>query len=334
MSTSVALPPVSGLLFGHIGSELSFAELTGIGTASAVAISLRDVSTSDTVVTVTDVADTGTITVTITAGQSYARQTGVVVFPTGATLTMTIDSAGADAMGLSGSVDISFDAGGAVPSSGPGLITAAEFFAANQIGTPTIAQTDFVDRMIDASSDRIREDCHRWFNRALYVDDYLWPHGIIYARDLPLVSVSACTVDGMTIDPASLYLDLRTGQIGRGSDDSGPLWWGVKNLHLEYEAGYTVIPTTIREALYRTIYKQLAEFDASGAVTGDRGPIVRQTIADVGTIQYDTSALGGGVDDNPDWLTGIPPSVLAKYQDLSQTIGQPVANRIYTVTPT
>lgn len=323
MTTSIALPPIAGMLapWAASGDWLEFAETGGEVSLSAISLTLSDQSASDVTIEIDD--GTTQIQATILATTGFIREVQTATLAASATLRMRVVAAAGDAMGLSGSLEIS---GGILPSSGPGLITADEFFTAWSL-SPSTAQTDFVQRMIDASSERIRTHCHRHFNESLYVEDWLYPSGTVYLTETPIVTLSALTADGTVV--GSPYLNEATGEIGRSDNQLG--WSGTRALHVEYTAGYAIIPAVIREGLYRAIRQQLATFDR-GEFDFQNRRAGKISYTGSGSVDYEGSAGGLSWGELPDYIAGIPLDVLYPYIDQSQASGPPAGLRRYTRT--
>jgi hypothetical protein len=175
----------------------------------------------------------------------------------------------------------------------------------NPVTTPE--EDAWLQRQLEAYSERIRAYCNRHFNRRRYIETHDYPEKLVTV-EAPILEVHSCTASEQTIDPDTLRIKHLTGQVSPTDPEAAVKWLEYHPVTLDYEAGYDSCPAGVAELIYMGIGKRWEAYRGGDLNPEASGRVKRETIQGAGTIEYDLGMLSG--TDKNDYTMGFPLSAL------------------------
>lgn len=137
------------------------------------------------------------------------------------------------------------------------------------------ASDTYLGSLLDRVSQMVEAHCDRVFAVETVREDFREDCGLLYLplTRYPVIGVSAVTVDGEALvgDIADLVeIDKEKGRLYRMDSSADLIQWETGRISITYQAGYSVMPGNLREAVMR-----LAKYGNSGrtrdpAIKGER----------------------------------------------------------------
>jgi len=156
----------------------------------------------------------------------------------------------------------------------------------------TVAPTDAeMQNILDTAMSFAERYCSRFFKNATYVEEFRdRASRTLQLRAFPeITSIDISDSDGKTLDISNIGLDEERGIV------YGGFFVGAKALTVTYEGGYVTLPLDLELALW-SIFDNIYGAMTKTNVTGSVGGISSVTLADVGTVKYNTSGSSGSSD--------------------------------------
>ena len=260
-------------------------------------------SGTDVTVTVSDSAANLAV-LTVPAGEDHASTSVDIAFAAGE-VTCTTAGADGDAEGFLGNLWLA-DVGGA-PTAGDTLVDLDDLKEALGSPTTTPSEDEWLQRQLEAYSERIRHYCNRHFNRRRYIQTHDYPEKYV-TTEAPIQVIHSCTASGQTIDPSSLRVNHGTGQVSPTAPEAAIRWNEYHPVELDYEAGYDSCPAGVAELIYMGIGNRWEAYKGGDLNPEASGRVKRETIQGAGTIEYDLGMLSSA--DKNDYTMGFPLSAL------------------------
>lgn len=143
-------------------------------------------------------------------------------------------------------------------------------------------------------------------------------NGIVILKKRPVVSVTTLQIDGVDADMSNYRVKTQAGII---SPKGGKPGISADEVYVVYSAGYTTYPVWLEDAIANTAayFAELAE-TGSGNNVDQTGPVKKETVYGISSIEYDTSSIQGSVADKSTNSYGIPDNVLTMLES-HRTVG-------------
>ncbi len=296
-----------------------------IATLADVLDGLRiDVTATDAPTTQVDLRIGDGVTdanVSLPVGQTHAQLVlSGTQWPQGANLELEV-TAGAGAFNLTVQVFVE-EAGVPLSPAATGLVTLADAKSALRLTDSDAARDNFLQRAINAVSERIRGYCLQHITQATYRDEWFAP-SVVHLRANPVQSITSVTADVNTIDPnTGVRFVKESGRLLRAITTSSLVdWHGTSRLEVIYVAGHATCPVDLAELIYGGLGVRLEGWLGGTRGLGSAMGASRVQFPDGGAVTYQTpGGLEGDVSDAPDYLLGFPLSMLDPYRDVGQAI--------------
>ena len=158
-------------------------------------------------------------------------------------------------------------------------------------GTTTTPDDTAMQNILDTAIAFAERYCSRYFKNATYVEEFRdRASRTLQLHAFPeITSIDIEDSNGKTLDISHIGLDEERGIV------YGGFFVGAKALTVTYQGGYVTLPLDLEMALwgiFDNIYGDMTKTN----VTGSAGGISSVTLADVGTVKYNTSGSGSSSD--------------------------------------